>query len=210
MLPLFLLKIYICFRKTTQQSSKAASSPKSNHHSHSLAYSREQSLPLFDQVFLSKTPPPNTNTHTPTLHTKTKNEYHGSKWTNVVPPSHTYNTLTLFPITETAAHESTLSLDPSISSLSNDKSIKSKGKREKDEGIITGKNIYYIDCKGLFGSEISLTFMHIHKKRKKKIVTHKRKKRGRNRQCDLIQKSHLLAPLFLKSAKGSRCVETLS
>ena len=86
----------------------------------------------------------------------------------MVPPSHTYNTLTLFPITETAAHESTLSLDPSISSLSNDKSIKSKGKREKDEGIITGKNIYYIDCKGLFGSEISLTFMHTHKKRKKK------------------------------------------
>jgi hypothetical protein len=38
--------------------------------------------------------------------------------------------ITLFPITETAAaHESTLSLDPSISSLSNDKSIKSRGER---------------------------------------------------------------------------------
>jgi hypothetical protein len=60
-----------------------------------------------------------------------------------------------------------------------------------------------IDCKGLLDLRFPLLSCN-----KKHSLIRERKEEGID--SDLMQKSHLLPPLFLKSAKGSSCVETLS
>lgn len=60
----------------------------------------------------------------------------------------------------------------------------------------------YIDCMGLLDLRFPLLLC--------KKLTHEIKEKRGGIDSDLVQKSHLLAPLFLKSAKGSSCVETLS
>lgn len=92
-----------------------------------------------------------------------------------------------------------LSLDPSISSLSNDKSIKSSYRREIErESIMVGitweyLSIYLHRLYGTFGSEISLTFMQ-------KTHSWDKRKEGRNRQWPCAKEPFVSSP-FLKVCK---------
>ena len=82
---------------------------------------------------------------------------------------------TVNQVSEIAAHES--ALDPSISSLSNDKSMKSISQRRQRRRIcaLLGKSTHpYIDffsffCEGILDPRLSLTFMHqvMHPQRQK-------------------------------------------